>query len=65
MKEYWVVVFEGGYSVAVPEVKGEGRDSIIMKARKLQSEINRYNFAGRRASGARVIKMYKTRITEI
>ena len=53
----WVVEFDGGYIVNVPFVS-ESRDKIMMKARKILSEQNRYNFEARRASSGRIIKCY-------
>ncbi len=55
----WTVEFEGGYTVIVPAEKGEGRDKIMMRARNMQSEQNRYKFDARRASGGRILKCYK------
>ena len=55
----WIVEFEGGYTITFPAIEGEGRNRAIMRARELQSEAHRYDFAGRRASGARVLKAYQ------
>ena len=57
----WTVEFEGGYTVNVQSTGDEGRDSIMMRARRIQSDLNRHDFNACRASGSRILKCYKSR----
>jgi hypothetical protein len=56
----WRVEFEGGHIVNLISEENN-KDKIMMIARNMLSNENRYNFEARRASGGRILKVYQVR----